>query len=980
MQFLNLILIFVAFFGLFLSIAFQFKNVHLIKIIAGIFSILIVFEIISFWSLGVWIGYEFLSNFHWNLIVGFIFDFKKEVVFAILLFFLIFLIFVNSIKIYLPVKKVFKILILVISLLILSIPSNPLAKIIEYIEISFIKTQDFKKYLPDNFTQLSSLKAQAGKNIIFISIESLEKNFLDKRYGDFTYNLNKLKNDYNFYPMKQDGAGWTSGSLYTLLTSIPAKYPTKDNGNYWFQSIEKFKIPTLGKILSHAGYKSVYLMSTPEVSGTEYLLKANYFEVVSEKNNLGYFKSTHDLDLFNEAKQQVLKLNSKNKPFALFISTIDTHFPKGKFDKNMQNILNKQYADYDNPINFSIESVDYLIGDFINYLKSLNMFENTIFMIVPDHRMMGRGGGHFDKIIDINSDRDLFLLTNASIKTNEIKQTTLPRLIIDAAEINTNATFISDYDENIKNKINIAQLNKAIVVKENWVNNLNFTIKNNLLSIKPSKGFIHELQIPKKVKNINLIFNSNFEFLDSKINTTIPFKHDWIKDPIQLTLYFENQELQKYYLGNYNDAGFYKKVKNNKFVVKKSDIKLIMKSNNFKNNEVKVQSKQISSKAWINIQSSSRWALNAGLPSYVRVADKSFKIQRGINVVYIKNTELVSENFDTYGSQKSFEELIKKIDKLKNSNNAFILVSSDAIRNNWSNNKFINTLVKNKLTTLSNLNGRFAYIAYFDGINTQEFSDKDSLYITIPNLKKIIDYKKIIQDRNKFIAHAGGEINGKRYTNSLEALNNSYQNGLRLFELDIIKTSDGHFVAAHDWKNWKSKVNYPDKDKQPVSLDEFLKNKIVNKYTPMSMNEINSWFSKHTDAILVTDKVNSPIEFSNLFVDKKRLMMELFSVEAVKEGIQAQILESIPTGGLWEKIKNNNEILKNIRFIAAGRKISKSIVREIQNKKLKIYAFHLNFEKHATEIWSICNESDLFYGFYVDKTDFLNQSINCKNY
>ena len=56
------------------------------------------------------------------------------------------------------------------------------------------------------------------------------------------------------------------------------------------------------------------------------------------------------------------------------------------------------------------------------------------------------------------------------------------------------------------------------------------------------------------------------------------------------------------------------------------------------------------------------------------------------------------------------------------------------------------------------------------------------------------------------------------------------------------------------------------------------------------------------------------------------------------------------------------------------------LILEIQNKNLKIYAFHLNFEKYATEIWSICNESDLFYGFYVDKTDFLNQSINCKNY
>ena len=39
----------------------------------------------------------------------------------------------------------------------------------------------------------------------------------------------------------------------------------------------------------------------------------------------------------------------------------------------------------------------------------------------------------------------------------------------------------------------------------------------------------------------------------------------------------------------------------------------------------------------------------------------------------------------------------------------------------------------------------------------------------------------------RFIAHAGGQIEGMNYTNSLEALNNSYKNGFRLFELILLK-------------------------------------------------------------------------------------------------------------------------------------------------------------------------------------------------
>src|SRR5690625_6358053 len=41
------------------------------------------------------------------------------------------------------------------------------------------------------------------------------------------------------------------------------------------------------------------------------------------------------------------------------------------------------------------------------------------------------------------------------------------------------------------------------------------------------------------------------------------------------------------------------------------------------------------------------------------------------------------------------------------------------------------------------------------------------------------------------IAHAGGAIEGFNYTNSLEALNHAYDQGVRLFEMDILETSDG---------------------------------------------------------------------------------------------------------------------------------------------------------------------------------------------
>ncbi len=50
------------------------------------------------------------------------------------------------------------------------------------------------------------------------------------------------------------------------------------------------------------------------------------------------------------------------------------------------------------------------------------------------------------------------------------------------------------------------------------------------------------------------------------------------------------------------------------------------------------------------------------------------------------------------------------------------------------------------------------------------------------------------------IAHAGGKIDGKVYTNSLEAIEGSIKAGRTLVEVDFIKTADGIYVAGYDWE------------------------------------------------------------------------------------------------------------------------------------------------------------------------------------
>ena len=90
-------------------------------------------------------------------------------------------------------------------------------------------------------------------------------------------------------------------------------------------------------------------------------------------------------------------------------------------------------------------------------------------------------------------------------------------------------------------------------------------------------------------------------------------------------------------------------------------------------------------------------------------------------------------------------------------------------------------------------------------------------------------------DTDNVVAHALGSIEGIAYTNSKEALVNSYQNGFRLFECDLIMTSDGQIVACHDWDFWNRETAgkvFENGDVIPT-LDVFMSHKIMGKYTPV---------------------------------------------------------------------------------------------------------------------------------------------------
>ncbi|TDI98529.1 MAG: hypothetical protein E2O73_09110 [Deltaproteobacteria bacterium] len=105
--------------------------------------------------------------------------------------------------------------------------------------------------------------------------------------------------------------------------------------------------------------------------------------------------------------------------------------------------------------------------------------------------------------------------------------------------------------------------------------------------------------------------------------------------------------------------------------------------------------------------------------------------------------------------------------------------------------------------------------------------------------------------RPLLIVHAGGGIAEGTYSNSQEALDQSYAKGHRCFEIDLSWTTDARLVLAHDWdgsfKQW-----FADADTRP-SLEAFKAMEMKDGLTQMTLEDLYEWLRRHEDAHIVTD-------------------------------------------------------------------------------------------------------------------------------
>ncbi|MBT8185197.1 MAG: hypothetical protein KJN76_10170, partial [Eudoraea sp.] len=355
-------------------------------------------------------------------------------------------------------------------------------------------------------------------------------------------------------------------------------------------------------------------------------------------------------------------------------------------------------------------------------------------------------------------------------------------------------------------------------------------------------------------------------------------------------------------------------------------------------------------------------------------------LTRGLTIVhFIAPEKFEFRTFDTHGSEEEASRFLDCLKLLIKNKGTYAILAHDSASKSLVGSS--RELAKMGFKALSTLISRQAYVMNnFNGSINESVSDL-SIQEEL-NVPKSLDGTTAIFPKTKYeftpsndryIAHAAGEINGVNSTNSKEALDFNYKKGFRLFELDIIETSDGEYVAAHDWNMWSRFTDYS--GEIPVSHAEFIQHRIYGKYTTLDMKGINEWFTAHPDALLITDKVSDPVRFASQFVDKSRLIMELFSPmaleEAAKKNIAAMISQEPFNNIAGDKVAYLTA--NNIKYVAISRRIidrNTALLKKLQRQGIKVYVYNVNFDPGKDEKYVLNNEIGLVYGMYADKWVF----------
>lgn len=258
-----------------------------------------------------------------------------------------------------------------------------------------------KEYIDPDSVQIGF---KEKRNLILIFLESMEYNFQDSANGgNLSENLipeitEYIKKEQSFIPggTQAWGMGWTIADAVAKTCGIPLTLPPSINGS--FKPIKSF-LPgatCLTDILANNGYNIIFSQgSNLKFSGMNDLLKTHstpqafglleYSKDERVKKDTSSFWGIKDKIHYELTKEKINILAKNEKPWAIWLFTIDTHSPFGYLDPDCtpREVIpkEKQYP-------YVIKCASKQLHEFIGWAKQQEWYKNTTIAVMGDHATM----------------------------------------------------------------------------------------------------------------------------------------------------------------------------------------------------------------------------------------------------------------------------------------------------------------------------------------------------------------------------------------------------------------------------------------------------------------------------------------------------------------------------------------------------------------------------------------------------------------
>jgi len=237
--------------------------------------------------------------------------------------------------------------------------------------------------LPNKFCDIAK-----GKNLIVIQMEALQHYVINREINgkEITPNLNKLAKESLYFDniYVQVAGGNTSDAEFMTNTSL---YPAKEGAAYFRFATNEYN--TIAKELKNEGYNSYALHAYgPAFWNRTEMYKAIGFDTFISSNDyvmdeyIGWGGWALSDDSFYRQSMDIIDVSS---PFYSFFITLSGHHPYSYFEDKQTFDVGKYDRTYLGNYIKAQNYADAAIGRFMEKLKAMGLYENSLIVIYGDH-------------------------------------------------------------------------------------------------------------------------------------------------------------------------------------------------------------------------------------------------------------------------------------------------------------------------------------------------------------------------------------------------------------------------------------------------------------------------------------------------------------------------------------------------------------------------------------------------------------------